>query len=75
MEVRSGCGAETSGRTQKIHVPCMRQGQIKEFLGPRHFLSLGPFGDSKSIFGTTVYSQLSGLMEGGGDARIIEKHG
>jgi hypothetical protein len=40
------------------------QGQIKGFVGPWHFSSLGPFGDSKSIDGTTVYSRLSGLMEG-----------
>jgi hypothetical protein len=40
------------------------QGPIKGFVGPRHFSSLGPFGDSKTIVGTTVYSLLSGLMEG-----------
>jgi hypothetical protein len=34
------------------------------FVGPRHFSSLGPFGDSKSIVATAVYSRLSGLMEG-----------
>jgi hypothetical protein len=39
------------------------QGQIKVFVGPRHFSSLGPFEDSRSIVGTTVYSRLSGLME------------
>jgi hypothetical protein len=44
-------------------------------VGPRHFSSLGPFGDSKSIVLTRVYCRLSGIMEGGGDARIIEKHG
>jgi hypothetical protein len=42
------------------------QGRIKGFVGPRHFSSLGCFGDSRSIFGTTVYSRLSGLMEGEG---------
>jgi hypothetical protein len=40
------------------------QGRIKGFVGPRHFLSLGPFGDSKSIVGTTVYSRLSEPMGG-----------
>jgi hypothetical protein len=44
-------------------------------LGPRHVSSLGPFGDSKSTVGTTVYSRLSGLMRGLWDARKIEKHG
>jgi hypothetical protein len=42
------------------------RGRIKGFVGPRQFTSLGPFGDSKSIVGTTVYSRLSGLMEGEG---------
>jgi hypothetical protein len=27
---------------------------IKGFVGPRHFSSLSPFGDSKRIVGTTV---------------------
>jgi hypothetical protein len=40
------------------------QDRIKGFVGPRHFLSLGPFGDSKSIVGAKVYSRLSGLIEG-----------
>jgi hypothetical protein len=44
---------------------------MKGFVGPWHFSSLGPLGDSKSIVGTTVYCRLYGLMEGGGDARII----
>jgi hypothetical protein len=35
-------------------------------VGPRHFSLLGPFGDLKSIVGTTVYSRLSELMEGEG---------
>jgi hypothetical protein len=48
------------------------QGRVKGFVGPRHFSSLGPFGDSRSTVGT-VYPRLSGLMEG--NARIIEKHG
>jgi hypothetical protein len=39
------------------------QGQIKGLIGLRHFPSLGPFGDSKSIVGTNVYSGLSRLME------------
>jgi hypothetical protein len=42
------------------------QGRIKEFVGPRHFKSLGPFWDSKSTVGTTVYSRLSGLKKGDG---------
>jgi hypothetical protein len=42
------------------------QGRIKGFVGHRHFSSLGRFGDSRSIVGTTVYSRLSGLMEGEG---------
>jgi hypothetical protein len=42
------------------------QGRIKVLLGPRHFSLLSRFGDSKSIVGTIVYSQLSGLMEGEG---------
>jgi hypothetical protein len=42
------------------------QARIKGFVGPRHFSFLGPFGDAKSIIGTTVYSLLSGLMEGEG---------
>jgi hypothetical protein len=40
------------------------QGRIKGFVGPTHFSSLGPLGESKSIVGTTVYCRLSGLMEG-----------
>jgi hypothetical protein len=40
------------------------KGRIKGFVGPRHFSSLRPFGDSKSVVGTTVYSRLSGLIEG-----------
>jgi hypothetical protein len=57
-------------------IPCLsRQGRIKGFVGPKHFSLLGPLWDSKSIVATTVYCRLSGLMEGGGDARIIEKHG
>jgi hypothetical protein len=40
-----------------------QQGWIKGFVGPRHFSSLGPFGDLRSTVGTTMYSQLSGLME------------
>jgi hypothetical protein len=42
---------------------CSTQGRIKGFVGPRHFSSLGPFGDTRNIFETTVYSLLSGLME------------
>jgi hypothetical protein len=42
------------------------QARIKGFVGPWNFSSLGPFGDSRSIVGTTVYSRLSGLMEGEG---------
>jgi hypothetical protein len=45
------------------------QGWIKGFVGPRYFSSLsslGHFGDSKSTVGTTVYSRLSGVMEGEG---------
>jgi hypothetical protein len=44
-----------------LHGP--RQGRIKVFVGPRHFSSLGPFGDSKNIVGNTVYSRLYELME------------
>jgi len=43
-----------------------KQARIKEFVGPRQFSSLSPFGDSKSIVGNAVYSQLLGLMEGEG---------
>jgi hypothetical protein len=35
-------------------------------VGLRHFSSLDPFGESKSVVGTIVYSRLSGLMEGEG---------
>jgi hypothetical protein len=42
------------------------QGRIKSFLGPMHFSSLGPLGDSKRIVATKVYSRLSGLMEAEG---------
>jgi hypothetical protein len=45
---------------------CICRTSFKGFVGPRHFLLLGPFGDLKSIVGTTMYSQLSGLMEGEG---------
>jgi hypothetical protein len=44
----------------------VNQGQIKVFVGPSHFSSLGPFGDSTSIAATTVYSRLFGLMKGEG---------
>jgi hypothetical protein len=54
-------------------LPC-RQGRIKGFVGPRQFSFLGPFGDSKSIAGSTVCSRLYGLVKGR-DTRIIEKHG
>jgi hypothetical protein len=64
----------TNGRTD-FNMRFAGQGRIKGFVGPRHFSSLSPLGDSKSIVGTTVYCRLSGLMEGGGDARIIEKNG
>jgi hypothetical protein len=46
------------------YVPSYDQGRIKGFVETRHFSSLGPFGDSKSIVLTTVYSRLSELMEG-----------
>jgi hypothetical protein len=36
-----------------VYYHCCK-GRIKGFVGPRHFSSLGPFGDSKSIVGTTV---------------------
>jgi hypothetical protein len=55
---RSDHGRENLGK--KLY----RQGRIKGFVGPRHFSSLGPFGDSKTIVGTTLYSRLSGLMKG-----------
>jgi hypothetical protein len=38
---------------------------------PRNFSSLGPFGDSKSIVWSTMYSRLFGLIAGGGGTRII----
>jgi hypothetical protein len=41
----------------------LEQGRINGFVDPRHLTSLGPFGDSRSIFGNTVYSRLSGPME------------
>jgi hypothetical protein len=41
----------------------LKQGRVKGFLGIRHFSSLGPLGDSKSIVGTKVYSRLSRIME------------
>jgi hypothetical protein len=47
------------------------QGRIKGFVGHRHFSSEGPFGNWKSIVATTVYSQLSGLMEGQGMHRYL----
>jgi hypothetical protein len=49
---------------QEVGYMAQVQGRIKGFVGPTHFSSLGPFGDSTSIVGTTVYSRLSGLMEG-----------
>jgi hypothetical protein len=45
---------------------CCAQGRTEEFVGPRPFSSIGPFGDSKCTVGNTVYSGLSGLMEGVG---------
>jgi hypothetical protein len=42
------------------------QGRIKGFVGPRHFSSLGTFGDSKSIAENRVQCRLSRLMEGDG---------
>jgi hypothetical protein len=51
------------------------QGRIKGFVGPRHFSSEGPFENWKSIAATTLYSRLSGLMEGGGYIdTAFEKH-
>jgi hypothetical protein len=52
-----------------------QQGRIKGFVGPRHFSSLRPFGDSKKYY--WKYSVLSIIRANGGgrDARIIEKHG
>jgi hypothetical protein len=52
----------------------LMQGLIKGFVGPKNISSLCPFGDSKSIVETTVYSLLSEFM-GGGGARIIDTHG
>jgi hypothetical protein len=49
-----------------VEIEMIVPGRFKGFVGPRHFSSLGPFGDSTSIVGTTVYSRLSRLMEGGG---------
>jgi hypothetical protein len=34
-----------------------------DFLHPRHFLSLGPLGESRSIVETKVHSRVSRLME------------
>jgi hypothetical protein len=50
---------------------CLRQGPIKGFVGPRLISSEGPFGNWKSIVATTVYSRLSGLMEGEGMNRYL----
>jgi hypothetical protein len=47
-----------------VYTKSCQQGRIKGFVDPRHFSSLDPFGNSKSIVGTTVYSRLSGLREG-----------
>jgi len=55
------CQLVTRKVNKSYNDPCL-QGRIKGFVGPGHYLSLGPFGDSKSI-GTTAYSRLSVLME------------
>jgi hypothetical protein len=51
---------------KQMNTKARDQVRIKAFIGPMHFSSLGPFGDSRSIVGTTVYSRLSGPMEGKG---------
>jgi hypothetical protein len=56
----------TSSHQDLLELLYFCQGRIKRFVGPRHFSSLGPFGDSTGIVETTVYSRLSGLMEGEG---------
>jgi hypothetical protein len=55
--LKAGFDAEARGKIQ---------GRIKEFVGPRHFSSLGSFEDSKSTVGTIVYSRLYVLMKGDG---------
>jgi hypothetical protein len=49
-------------------------GRIKGFVGPKHFTSLGPFGDWENYFWN--YGVLSIIRDngGGGNARITEKH-
>jgi hypothetical protein len=54
-----GCGTDSRG----LLLIGVTHGRIKGFVGHRNFSSLGLFGDSKTV-GTTVYSRLSGLMEG-----------
>jgi hypothetical protein len=49
----------------------LSQGRIKGFVGPKHFSSLDPFGESRSIVGTIVYSRLSWLTEGEGKQRQL----
>jgi hypothetical protein len=75
MEIVSACeNSVTSNRLhlalyipEACHIRTRRlENRIKEFVGPRHFSLLGPFGDSKFIVGTSVYSRLSGLVEGVG---------
>jgi hypothetical protein len=62
---------EVSGRHTPAAV-CPRQkdpryqGRIKGFVGPRHFSSISPFGDSASTVEATVCSRLSGLIEAEG---------
>jgi hypothetical protein len=51
---------------EKYFLQPVNQGQIKVFVGPSHFSSLGPFGDLTSIAATTVYTGLFGLMKGEG---------
>jgi hypothetical protein len=59
--------AGSKGRGMNLeYSSLLPQGQVKEFVGPRHVSSPGPFGGSKSTVGTTVYSRLSGLMKGYG---------
>jgi hypothetical protein len=61
MSLVVGLTESSGGLVKSFH-----QGRIKGFVGPRHFSSLGRFGDSTNIVGTTAYSRLSGLMEGEG---------
>jgi hypothetical protein len=57
-------GGPQSWSGHRVEEKSFAQVRIKGFVGPRHFSSLDPFGDSKTVVGTTVYSRLFGQMEG-----------